>query len=137
MTTKFQQLQNNAHFYSIQTLKPHLINPASAYFFSPSYLKLSLEQVYCYQQVLLFLLAFLSPPKRTERPLCRRVAGEKEKVRKGRWEGEREEAPFRSSHHPPRVCYFSIIAIFWDTELESLRKREGVPHFCSVNFVFL
>ena len=36
------------------------LNPASAYYFSPSYLQLSLEQVYCYQQVLLFLLAFLS-----------------------------------------------------------------------------
>ena len=58
-------------------------------------------------------------------------------MRKGRWEGEREEASFPSSHHPPRVCYFSIIAVFWDTELEPLSRREGVPHFCSVNFVFL
>jgi len=32
MTTKFQQLQNNAHFYSIQNSKTPL-NPASAYFF--------------------------------------------------------------------------------------------------------
>ena len=101
MTTKFQQLQNNAHFYSFQTLKPHLINPASAY-------SILLEAVLGAGLLLptgtFISVGFPISPKRAERPLCRRVAGEREKVRKGRWEGEREEAPFRSSHQPPRAC---------------------------------
>ena len=48
---------------------------------------------------------------------------------------ERREAPFPSSHRPPRAFFliyfffFSIIAIFFrDTQLEPLRRREPLIH---------
>ena len=37
MTTKFQQLQNDALFYSIQTLKPHLTLPQLTTFLHLTY----------------------------------------------------------------------------------------------------
>ena len=53
-----------------------------------------------------------SPPQTSAKTsLCRREAGEREKERDGRWEGDCKRNTI-SSHRPPRACCFSIIFVF-------------------------
>ena len=49
-----------------------------------------------------------------QRPLCTigRLEKRKKKARGGQWEGEKKKRGFPSSHRPPRVFYFSKVAIF-------------------------
>ena len=74
----------------------------------------------------------LSPP---QRPVCvvGRLGRKKKRARGARWEGEEKTEAFRRffafsvfPSPPARFLFFSIIAIFIDTQRKPLRRREAI-----------